>query len=81
VLLIEVADRSLAYDRGEKAELYAEAGIADYWIVNVPGRTVEVLRGPRDGQYTGRQVFGLGMEVRPLACPEAVLNVAELFAE
>ncbi|MBI3461925.1 MAG: Uma2 family endonuclease [Planctomycetes bacterium] len=81
LLLIEVSDTSLAYDRGEKAELYAEAGIADYWIVNVPGRTVEVLREPKDGQYTSRQVFGCGMEVRPLACPETVLNVAELFRE
>ena len=45
-----LADRglrqSLAKDRGRKARLYAEAGIADYWIVNIPERCVEVRRDP-----------------------------------
>ena len=45
LLVIEVADSSLAKDRGLKARLYAEAGIADYWIVNLPGRSVEAAQG------------------------------------
>ena len=46
ILLIEVADSSLDYDRGEKAEIYAEAGIREYWLVNIVDRTLEVRRGP-----------------------------------
>ncbi len=51
-LLIEVADTSLAYDRDVKMPLYAEAGIVEYWIVNLISDTVEVHRDARsDGRY------------------------------
>ena len=50
LLIIEVADSSLAYDTGEKAALYAAAGVADYWIVDIPHRCVEVRRDPRDNR-------------------------------
>lgn len=46
VFVIEVADSSLAYDRGVKAALYARAGVPEYWIVNLCDRIVEVHRGP-----------------------------------
>ncbi len=45
-LVIEVSDTSLAYDRDEKASLYAAAGIAEYWIVNLVDGQVEVSRTP-----------------------------------
>ena len=44
VLIVEVADSSLAFDRGEKAGLYARAAISDYWIVNLVEQTLEVYR-------------------------------------
>jgi Uma2 family endonuclease len=44
LLLIEVAGESLNYDRGEKASLYAEAGIQEYWVVNIADRQVEMYR-------------------------------------
>ncbi|HVX61182.1 MAG TPA: Uma2 family endonuclease [Pirellulales bacterium] len=78
-LLIEVAESSLNYDRGEKADLYAAAGIQDYWIVNLVDRCVEVRREPRDGRYQSVESFGPGSEVRPLAFPELALPVALLF--
>lgn len=55
-LIIEVADSSLEYDRGEKAEAYAVAGIAEYWIVNLIDRRVEVYRHPdaNTGKYLDR---------------------------
>ena len=40
LLAIEVADSSLTQDRGEKADLYAEHGIAEYWVVDIPGEHV-----------------------------------------
>ena len=45
-LVIEVSDSSLAYDRDEKASLYAQAGMAEYWVVNLVDRQVEVFRDP-----------------------------------
>jgi Uma2 family endonuclease len=79
LLLIEVADSSLEYDRGEKTELYAEAGIADYWIVNLIDHTVEVHRSPANGRYADVRSFGTGDSIQPLAAPAAHLNIAALF--
>ncbi|MCR4410808.1 MAG: Uma2 family endonuclease [Thermoguttaceae bacterium] len=80
LLLIEVADSSLEYDRGEKAALYAAAGIADYGIANLPERTVEVRREPRGGRYRSIRIFAGDEEIRPLALPEAVLRPAMLWS-
>ena len=49
LLVIEVADSSLDEDLGEMAELYAQAGIKDYWVVNIPDFCVEVFRQPNAG--------------------------------
>src|SRR5205823_4739050 len=46
LLVVEVSDSTLRYDRTTKASLYASGGIADYWIVNLPGRVVVVFREP-----------------------------------
>jgi Uma2 family endonuclease len=52
LLIVEVADTSSAYDRGIKAELYARHGIAEYWIVDIPARSVRFHRAPLEGRYT-----------------------------
>jgi Uma2 family endonuclease len=80
-LLIEVAETSIRDDRGEKRDLYAEAMIPDYWIVNVPNQTVEVYRQSDGRAYQWSQVFGIGESVSPLALPEAKLEVASLFQD
>ena len=80
-LVIEVAESSLEYDRGEKADLYAEAGISDYWVVNLPDKCVEVRREPRDGRYQSVECSAAGAGVAPLAFPELALPVALLFGE
>lgn len=72
-LLVEVADTSLAEDTGEKAELYAAAGIRDYWVVNIPAKVVEVRRDPGAEGYRSLKIFSGKEELRPLAFPEAVL--------
>ncbi len=79
-LIIEVAESSLEYDRGEKADLYAAAGIKDYWIVNQLDKHIEVRRNPHAGRYQSVENFGPGAEVRPLAFPELALPVDLLFA-
>jgi Uma2 family endonuclease len=55
VLFVEVCESSLRYDRAVKAHRYAEAGIADYWIVNPIDRQLEVYRNPEpDSERRGR---------------------------
>jgi Uma2 family endonuclease len=46
LLIVEVSQTALGFDRNEKASLYAKAGIADYWIVNLIDRQLEVFRNP-----------------------------------
>ena len=78
LLVIEVASSSLHRDRTEKAELYAEVGIQDYWIVNLVDRTIEVYRDPAAGHYRSVKTFGADEVVQPLAVPEAGLSFDRL---
>jgi Uma2 family endonuclease len=86
VLIVEVADSSLAFDRSEKASLYARAGIADYWILNLSDRVLEVYREPvvaPQAQYGHRYgattTLGPRDTVSPLAAPTAAILVADLL--
>ncbi len=79
LLLIEVSDSSLDFDRGEKASRYAAAGIEDYWVINIPDCRVEVFRQPESGAYRSHAVFTAPGEIRPLAFPQVTLPVASLF--
>lgn len=79
-LVIEVADTSLEFDTTVKAGLYAAAGIADYWVVDLVSRAVIVFRDPRAGRYETRSTHRGDDAVQPLARPEAGLCPAELFA-
>lgn len=74
LLVIEVSDSTLQYDRGEKAGLYAEGGVRDYWIVNIPDRVIEVYRDPQAGRYRSMTVYAGEEEVHPLAFPKVVLR-------
>lgn len=75
LLLVEVADTSLEYDRGEKLALYAEAGIPEVWIVDLAHEVVEVFRQPDAGSYRRQDVFGRGASLAPEAFPDAVISV------
>jgi Uma2 family endonuclease len=78
LLLIEVSDSSVADDRRVQVPLYARHGVPELWWVNLPERRLEVYREPRDGQYRQVTEYRTG-SVAPLALPEAVLDLAELF--
>ncbi|MCC7370070.1 MAG: Uma2 family endonuclease [Chloroflexi bacterium] len=79
MLVVEVADTSLAYDRHTKAPMYARAGIPELWIVNLVGRVVEIYREPLDGAYRSVEVARRGDTLRPLAFPEINFAVADLL--
>jgi Uma2 family endonuclease len=81
LLLIEVSDTTLKKDRASKARLYAEAGIQDYWIVNVKGRTIEVRRDPVGSKYQSVTIHKIGQAIHPLAFPDISLPVARLFVD
>ncbi len=74
LLVVEVAESSLDYDTGEKAQLYAEAGIADYWVVNLIDDCVEVFRDPQPEGYQTHVTLRGDQEIRPLAFPDAVFT-------
>ena len=78
-VVIEVSGSSLSKDRGLKARLYAEAGILDYWIVNLKSRCIEVRRDPQGQAYQSVEVFRPGQEVHPLDFPHVSLPVDWIF--
>jgi Uma2 family endonuclease len=86
VLVIEVSESSLALDRKHKGSLYARAGLADYWIVNLVDRVLEVYREPVADPATAfgwryRSVVMMAPEasVSALAVSGASIRVADLF--
>lgn len=79
LLVIEVAESSLAFDRGDKLAVYAEAGIQEYWVVNLIDRQIEVHRDPSGKTYRTSTVHRGTEAASPLALPEAKLLPASLF--
>jgi Uma2 family endonuclease len=79
LLLIEVADTSLRFDRGLKLQQYAAVGIREVWIVDLNGARVLVYREPKDGQYTSTDIVGRGGVLSPLAFPDLQLPVDEVL--
>lgn len=86
LLIIEVSDTTLSYDRRRKGSLYARAGIADYWIVNLKRDQLEVYRQPvpdpsrRYGfGYSAVEVLRMSDHATPLAAPQARIAVADLL--
>jgi len=79
LLVIEVSDATLAYDRTTKLNLYAKSGIAESWVVNLQSKCVEAYRGPTTDGYSRRIDFQLQDSVSPLALPNISLAVVDIF--
>jgi len=85
-LIVEVAQSGLHLARGRRAVAYARARIADYWIVNLVDRVLEVHREParpgparRQWGYAAIDTLGADATITPLAAPSAAIRVAELL--
>lgn len=85
LLVVEIADSSLRADR-QLAGLYASAGVADYWIVNLQQKQLEVHRQPIPDAtadfghtYAERRVLTPGQVVEPLELPGRPLRIADFF--
>ena len=86
VLIVEVAETSLALDRLRKGGLYARAGIAEYWVVNLVDEALEVYRDPVRAtsghggwKYDSVRLLRRTAVVVPLAAPRARIRVASLL--
>ncbi len=84
-LVVEVSDSTLAFDQTHKAELYATAGVQDYWVLDLNGRVLHVYRELQSNAALGVTVYRTlsvlkpGDVVSPLAVPGAALNVSDLL--
>jgi Uma2 family endonuclease len=86
LLLIEIADSSLKYDQEVKLPLYAEAGIADYWIFNLVENHLECYSEPLhdfQGKFGyRRKLIYLSNELVYLPCfPDLVLDLSKVFPQ
>ena len=79
LLVIEVADSSLQFDRSTKLSLYADAQIPEYWIVNLVEDVVEIYREPQQGRYGSRQVLKGEESVATLAWPDVKVKAKDLL--
>lgn len=80
LLVVEVADASLKYDRGDKLSLYAAAMIPEVWIVNLPNDLIEVYQDPDVGIYQTTKIFRMGETVVSKVLSGLVLRVDDVLA-
>jgi Uma2 family endonuclease len=81
LLLVEVADSSLEWDRTIKAELYAETRIAEYWVLDVRGDALIVHANPQNGAYATILMLRRGETVRPQQLTGIVFTVDEILGK
>lgn len=75
-LIVEVAESSLRYDRREKAALYAETAVGEYWIVDLVHGEIVVHRDAADGAWRSVTTYGRGEAVAPAKFPHLVVAVS-----
>ncbi len=78
LLLIEVADTTVDYDRGAKLSAYARAGIPEVWIITRQNRRIEAYTEPEGDAYARVRHAGAGASIAPQALPDAILEVDRL---
>ena len=78
-LIIEVADTTLRTDLGIKANLYAQSGIADYWVLDVNNRQLHVFREPNQEGYQSIVVLGDDASISPLQFPDISFMVGDML--
>ena len=79
LLVAEVSGATLSLDLKVKARLYARAGIAEYWVVDLNGRRVVIHRRPAGGQYLDVVGYSEDEMVATLGAPEVSIRVGDLF--
>jgi Uma2 family endonuclease len=78
-LVIEIAVTTRRFNLGAKAEIYAAAGVGEYWVIDVPARIVHVHDAPSDAGYGARRTVATGTLQPPVSGAPAI-DVQALFA-
>jgi Uma2 family endonuclease len=78
LLVIEVSDTSVRFDREVKLPLYARAGIPEVWIVTRDPAVIEAYRSPREGVYTEMRTYLRGDTISPHALPDVKIRVSDV---
>ncbi len=81
LLVIEVSDSTLKFDRNTKKRIYAMAGIAEYWLVNLEGNTLEVYIKPKGDNYFEMKVYERGDAIQSTQIAKLKLNVSDIIPE
>lgn len=79
--LIEIADTTIKRDLGLKADLYAAAGIKDYWVLSIATRQLHVFREPQADGYQRQTILQNQQSVAPLRFPNCSLSVNDCFGK
>lgn len=79
LLVAEVAVSSVRVDR-QKAPIYAEAGVAEYWLIMPESRSIEVYTSPLEGRYQSAYLADPEAELRSVSIPELAITPRELFS-
>ena len=79
LLLVEVSESSLTFDRGRKLAAYARNAVPEYWILDLTANALEVYRQPHGETYADKQVLTRDDAVSPLAAPEARIDLREVI--
>ena len=81
LLLIEVSDTTVDYDRNEKLSAYAAAGIPEVWIASRQDRRIESYADPAGDEYATVRHYGAGERIAPRAFPDVMLDVDRIIGE
>ncbi|MCK9606050.1 MAG: Uma2 family endonuclease [Methylomonas sp.] len=79
LLLVEVSDSTLRFDRSQKLRLYATHAIPEYWIVNLIDNCLEAYRQPRDGDYLEKTVLSKADNINLYSLPEIRVAVSDIL--
>jgi len=79
LLAVEVSDTTQTEDYGHKVGLYARAGVAEYWVLDLARRVLVVFRSPQRGEWLVRDEYAQDASVAPLTAPHAPISVSELL--
>jgi Uma2 family endonuclease len=79
LLVVEVAESSIAYDLGRKARVYARHGIAELWVLDLRQDRLVVFRDPTPRGYAGSRILGRGESISSLAFPDITFAVDEIL--
>jgi Uma2 family endonuclease len=78
LLIIEVSDSTIRYDRDVKIPLYANNGLPEVWLLDLQSQQLEIYREPVNGQYQQKTSLRTG-KIAPILCPDAVIDLTEVF--